>query len=783
MYPKTCTGCGVAFEAKNANQRKCQRHCGRINKRDTEKAKRAAAAEIHDLEFIGVDGEGIWGPRNVPKFDDDGYPVVDSDGDPIMLRNQSYVLLSVGDQSLYHEDERELTFSEVASFLWEQFEAHPKAVFVGFSLGYDFNFWLKSLTATSAWNLFTPAGRRKRTPKPDSPRRMLYPVRDGGTYWSQEDGDYIERYVTPEWEFDFLGTKRFSMRPYVRWGEEPTRTVHHKDGTTSEQKIPRPWMHICDTFPYFQAAFMTVLNKTPADQRVWTDAEYELIKKGKDDRSDAYHITPEMIRYNTLENDILGRIMRQMNEGFVADGIKLDKSQWYGPGQAAQTWMKNVGFPTSEDVQAAVPKWALDAAHDSYYGGWFEIFAHGLVPGTSYDYDINSAYPSVIAKLPCLLHGRWSRSKTLPARVHGDRRVHLVYADIVGTNHFVGPAPHRTKAGSIMRPRYTRGWHWLHELEASQRAGLLKSMRVRKVVTYEPCACPSPGEPIAGLYEGRLKLNKNSPRGKARKYVYNSSYGKCAQSVGKPKFANPVYASLITAGCRTMILDAIATHPTKSASLLMVATDGIVFREPHPGLFIDPKEGLGNWSMKTYENLTLFMPGVYWDDEHRRQIEAGKVPGLKSRGVSARYMPELVPAIDAQFRELNAWLGENPPWPEHTLRISFAQTSAKQAITRGRWDLCAKIDEHGVRKLSGNPVAKRNSSGVKHVGDITRTFLHVHDPDAVKDETTYYPTDRMFGMTGENPGPGGGLLVPEDIDVMDTPDGPVLLEFLEGFDR
>src|SRR5690349_8431198 len=101
--------------------------------------------------------------------------------------------------------------------------------------------------------------------------------------------------------------------------------------------------------------------------------------------------------------------MTKLNEGFVEDGVRLRKDKWFGPGQAAQEWMKLIGVPTGEEVREAVPQWARDAARKTYYGGWFEIFHHGPVPGTSYGYDINSAYPAVIANLPCLLHGRWTQ--------------------------------------------------------------------------------------------------------------------------------------------------------------------------------------------------------------------------------------------------------------------------------------------------------------------------------------------------------------------------------------
>jgi hypothetical protein len=95
-----------------------------------------------------------------------------------------------------------------------------------------------------------------------------------------------------------------------------------------------------------------------------------------------------------------------------------------------------------------------------------------------------------------------------------------------------------------------------------------------------------------------------------------------AQSVGQPKYANAVYASLITAGCRCMILDAIASHPLRTEAVLMIATDRIYFTAPHPALPVSNR--LGDWETKTLHNLTLFKPGTYWDDETRKKARSGE---------------------------------------------------------------------------------------------------------------------------------------------------------------
>jgi len=250
-------------------------------------------------------------------------------------------------------------------------------------------------------------------------------------------------------------------------------------------------------------------------------------------------------------------------------------------------------------------------------GSWFEQFAHGHV-GDAEEYDINSAYPHVIARLPCLLHGQWTDGSDNPPT-----GLTMVHAHVVGSDPYIGAMPHRLSTGRILRPHITSGWYWLDELQASVRAGLIDTWEVDKWIHYEPCDCPPPVRALLDLYKRRLEVGKNTPEGIAMKLIYNSMYGKFAQSIGSPKYANPVYASLITSGCRTMILDAIATHPLRSSGVLMIATDGVYFTRPHPTLEIDP-EKLGAWDHATKRNLTNFQPGLYWDEKARAAIQAAE---------------------------------------------------------------------------------------------------------------------------------------------------------------
>ena len=53
-----------------------------------------------------------------------------------------------------------------------------------------------------------------------------------------------------------------------------------------------------------------------------------------------------------------------------------------------------------------------DIAWKSYYGGRFEILKRGFI-GTAHLYDINSAYPYVLANIPDITKGKWRRAKKI----------------------------------------------------------------------------------------------------------------------------------------------------------------------------------------------------------------------------------------------------------------------------------------------------------------------------------------------------------------------------------
>jgi hypothetical protein len=463
----------------------------------------------------------------------------------------------------------------------------------------------------------------------------------------------------------------------------------------------------------------------------------------------------DVIRYNQLENEILVRIMGKLREGFQDIGVNLRKDQWYGPGQAAAAYYKKEKIPKREQLTKIVPEEYWESARQSYFGGWFEIFSHGIVPGTTYEYDINSAYPFIIATLPCLLHGRYSHGNGCPPDGPESRACTLVSARVSGSDGHIGALLNRDKDGRIRRPRVTEGWYWLHEIRAAERAGLVDSVDYREWTSYSPCDCPPPVRGFRDLYEHRLQVGKDTVLGKSAKTVYNSGYGKFAQSLGQAPYGNWVYASLITAGCRVMILDAIASHPGGTGTVLMVATDGVFFDAEHPGLPISQK--LGEWDYTKRENLTLFKPGVYWDDKARQSIANGSSVGFKARGINARDFARNLGRIDDLFLraidyppEFRIKLYETEQftayaekeWPWITFPVGFSLTSAKTALMRNNWGQAGETQVNLMVVQDSDPSDKRE--GVYY--DTGQNRLRTRPVDVADGEIVSVPYEKRYGL-------------------------------------
>jgi hypothetical protein len=724
----------------------------RVGKHRALNARRAA----HTVRFAAVDSEA---PGNEP---------------------DRIVLMRVGDNSFEYDDAK---WYEIFRDLYSCFK--PDTCYTGFYLGYDFTQWLKSLPAGRAYTLFYPDGIKESS----ADGRWLYDVDD----MRKTPGEWIfpprtrtrsggnkvpfpvqcrDPETGRDWQFDILGMKRLKLRP--KFCDCISSACEH------QEKIP--WMYVCDSGPFFQTTFLAAINPDDWDNPIVSPEDYATIKEGKDKR-DSAQLDDEMRNYNELECIVHARLMTRFNEGLVRGAnIRLSKDKWFGPGQASQNWMQQQKYlPSSETLRLAAENGNPELfdferiAKLSYVAGWFEIFVHGILPGITYEYDINSAYPHIISRLPCLIHARITSGKGKPpSELEPDSwitggPVRLVHAKVIGVrSKHIGPMPYRNDRGGVSRPQECSGWFWQHEIDASRRAGLTRYVTYDEWTQLTPGQCPEgcdafPMQKVAELYSYRLSISKDSAEGKAIKKVLASIYGKFAQSVGQPIYGCGIYASLITSGTRTMILNAIATHPDKSGAVTMVATDAVYFRRRHPTLASETKE-LGEWEEKEKVDLTQFKPGVYWDRDARERIAAGKDPELHSRGVQASDMAKIIASADDDYK---AWRPGHTPFPSLPLTVGFTMTTLQQAL-QGRggssWHKAGRISHDEIGTQDSNPHEKRWAIGLTYDKkyDMYRSKMYAKGVSGI--EST--PYERTFGWPDDDENAFGV-----------NPDGPTWLVF------
>lgn len=709
-YCKVCRSAEVTGRRVICDDVECKR-MGKTMRDDARSKKR--------LRFVGIDGEGVTTcvecRSPLPETsDNEKVPVCSCGCD---RWRHDYVLLTI-------DDEPPLTSLDGLSALswWDIFEyvhdyqvANRDACMVGFYLGYDFTHWFRTLSENRATTLITKEGQLLRRRVASGGNNTPFPV-------------YATAPNDVEWEFDYLPGRRVKLRP----------------------KGHQVWAYVCDTGSYWQSSFLAAINPASWPTPVCNVEEYDTIVEGKSRRGSAV-LDQDMMRYNALENRVLSRITTELDTAFRSVGIKLSRSQWFGPGQVAQKWLGMQNLITADVLHTVVPAPFMRAAERTYYGGWFNIPVHGPVAWLE-EWDINSAYPYAMTRLPCLEHGRYSEGagNTPPPNTQWV----ILEIDAYSPNRDIGAGLMcRRDDGSIHTPQHVKGWYWQHEIHAAMRAtGMTwRDVKVSRWWAYEACSCRPPLRGLEGLYEKRLRVGKNTPEGKALKLIYNSCYGKLAQSIGSPKYANPIYASLITSLCRTMILGAIATHPMKSRAVAMVATDGIYFTHPHPGLVAEA-EKLGGWDRSEKHNVTLFKPGVYWDDKARKALRDGatSIP-LKSRGVNARALALHIDTIDVQFEMMKETLGD---WPKVRIPIPFAIVTPALALARGKWRDCGRIILNDQRDESADPSKKRDPvpfldengnlrTNVYRDGGTTQQYMKF-TPDAAPVDLDGVAADRWF---------------------------------------
>ena len=264
-------------------------------------------------------------------------------------------------------------------------------------------------------------------------------------------------------------------------------------------------------------------------------------------------------------------------------------------------------------------------SEQAYHGGIFSTLKRGMFNRPLYSYDINSAYPFQMDKLPHWANGAfhtvgepdefdtrygWFLCKfdcpyiSYPDYSH-PYMVEFCYKDVNPDNcENIMLNPKRVVYPSGSR----RQWVTKIEYEWMLKHGYEPIFENGFVWVEENKEYESPFSWVKDVYYARRKIkNADSEDIKqwALKIAMNGAYGKTAQKKkGRGALTNFFYASYITAGTRLQISSVMLQKPD---SIVEVATDSLLSLEP---LSVNVSGTLGDWSSFEYTKGLIIGSGI-----------------------------------------------------------------------------------------------------------------------------------------------------------------------------
>lgn len=466
----------------------------------------------------------------------------------------------------------------------------------------------------------------------------------------------------------------------IQWRQRHYLRVHMRDRSLT-------WRGgtLWDTWGFFQRPFVRACE----DYGVGTPAERAQLTKAKARRA---HFTLSRLAYiedyNALELRLLVQLIERLRDSLLR--ARLPLSRWDGPGAIASKLLTREG--AKERRPARAPKEVEHASRHAYYGGRSECVQYGHARRPVYQYDITSAYPSVLALAPCTSHGCGHWQHRGPSRLRdweGDEfAVHRVRWDFAPAPLY--PWPWRAPHGGVYFPKVGEGWVWTPELIAAPREGyeIVESWRWVS-------RCKHKAPPFAWVTrvfaERQAAAARGDPAERALKMALNCLYGKLAQRAGaefvrgkkggkywrRPVFHDLALAGWITSSVRARLFDAAAAIPD---SVLMIATDALytTTQLPAAGPAVNGKalgKSLGAWTFAEWDGATIVQSGLYWlhrGDEtlaHTRGIDVDAITwrdalrawreGAKTIDADVTRFQSVGRAQQQGWRKLASWVTES----------------------------------------------------------------------------------------------------------------------------
>ncbi|MBX5459202.1 MAG: hypothetical protein IRZ31_20100 [Thermogemmatispora sp.] len=532
-----------------------------------------------------------------------------------------YVLLcaSTG-ETLWNEEG--LSTAEIFTWLASLARRYPRAIFCGFATSYDVNCWLASLSRADV--------------------EQLWHSRDNGP-----GGRALTLWIDNRlYELSYRPRKQFTLRQYVEDVRHARfRVVDRHDRHTGRRQVRfvpnyAARLTVWDCFGFFQTSFVQAIRDWLADSldqngrlhlpdgMIIDMGHMAAMKTARHSfRTDERE---QIIRYCLDECRVLVALMNRLRSLLTSVGIHLQR--WDGAGAIAAALLRQHRVKEALDRRTGLPVALRQAVRSAYAGGRIELLQCGTRLGPVYNYDLRSAYPSIMPELPRLADGVWRyhRGPLSPSSLAqlSAFSIYHVRWDLAGPSQGshatrrpaarAYPFFWRAPDGSIYFPPRGEGWHWSPEVLSAFRAldtgTLTGCIEILEAWEFRPGSAIRPFEWVRDLFDLRQQWKREGrPEERVLKLGLNSLYGKLAQAKGGTADEPPTWHSLewagyITSRVRAKIFDAMMLRPE---ALIMTCTDGLYSTEPLPGMDIGPQ--LGQWEDNgQFTGIIAVQAGVYW---------------------------------------------------------------------------------------------------------------------------------------------------------------------------
>jgi len=258
---------------------------------------------------------------------------------------------------------------------------------------------------------------------------------------------------------------------------------------------------------------------------------------------------------------------------------------------------KDLDLPVYDDIPPAVDEFAYQCIK----GNWLEAYACGYWE-KAYDYDINGAYASEMAKLPDIRRGKWIDSKEIPDYAM------LGFAKCkIETYNVLHPFITKTDNGNCTRNGEWEDFYTLQAIKYARKyAGHnLEILEGHWWIPTSPLRYPMKEE-MEYLYN--LRQTTDNPYVKKILHrIMAGLWGKMSElhkNKGFGKLFNSVYAAAVESNVRIKVAKACCNNAVMP---LHIAVDGIITNKP---LEVELSDKLGGWRLSHTGNCIVVNSGV-----------------------------------------------------------------------------------------------------------------------------------------------------------------------------